>query len=132
MADLWTMQIFIAERQQPVALVFHSEGAARAAWAEICEAAREDATGAVEVTDNYGTAVRVMGADLIEGVVLQEAGKAAEAGIELSLQQARTQAKLAERVEKDPMLRAHQQRLQSKQMLGQMQAFPMMPLGRAS
>lgn len=126
MADLWTLQLYIANRQERVSLVFHSEAGARAALARVQDSPVQAEFPWFIVEDNYGTTATVFGGGPLEAVVLQDCGRASEGGIELGLQNARNQARAQELAARDETLKKAAQR----QTLVQAQPFPVMPPGK--
>ena len=109
MSDLWTVVVYLGDQGHPqVNLVFSSESAALDVFAALEGTSPIDGMPLADdcrltVTDNFGTTLRCDPRDAL-AVLLQDTGRSAEAGIELGLLQARSQAKAQNRVQADPML----------------------------
>jgi hypothetical protein len=104
MSDLWTVSLMFCGSDRQVNMVYQSEDAAREAfgrWTK--EQVQEEFPVHIEA-DQYGTTVCLFGGGPLEAVMMQDAGRAADGGIELGLLQARSQAKAQRLASADPML----------------------------
>jgi len=124
LSDLWTVLVYLGDQGHPqVNLVFHSEEAARGAFAALRDGKAQEDPADIEIADSYGSTLACDPRDAL-AVLLQDKGRSAEAGIELGLLQARSQAKAQNRAQADPML--------SKPQLARPMPVFGMPPGKAS
>jgi hypothetical protein len=102
MSELWTVALFFRGHERQVNLLYGGKAAARAAFDDIVLAAPADKQP--QLSDHYGTTIVFFEAGPIEAVMLQDNTKANEGAIEVSLIQARAQAKANTRAQHDPQI----------------------------
>lgn len=105
MSGLYTILVMFRGGQRQVNLVYQSAEAAENAWDRMVYG---DDHSVFE--DGYGSRLCICGmATSVEAVLLQDAGRAQEAQIEMVLLQARSQSRANTRAQHDPMIKQQNQ-----------------------
>lgn len=131
MSELWTVTLhFCGPSSKPVTLVYGSKDTARASWDRLLDGATQKEEPRDLAWDDYGTGVAVFAGGPIEVMVLQDCGRALEGGTELSLMQARGQARAQERANRDPVLKDIAAKQQQRAALQAPIVIPAMPPGK--
>jgi hypothetical protein len=104
MSDLHTISLLFRGGQRQANLVFSSAERAKEVF-DVLTAGAEEEDG-VSFSDSFGTTIYLIyyARSPLEAVILQDAGRASEGGIEMGLLQTRAQTKAQRRAAGDPMI----------------------------